>query len=145
MKDVMEKLPIVLADTYALYLKTQNYHWHVHGPQFKALHELFELHYRELAEAVDTVAERIVILGGRAPASFQQFEKLTTIKAGDPKLNANQMLTDLAKDHHTLVKDLNASLKLAQQAGDEGTAALLADRISAHEKACWMLNASRES
>ncbi|MDP1603163.1 MAG: DNA starvation/stationary phase protection protein [Legionella sp.] len=144
MDNVLKKLSIILADTYALYLKTQNYHWHVKGSQFKALHELFESQYLELAQAVDEIAERILITGNKAPATFSEFEKLKRIKDGNSSHNANQMVTELAEDHNTLVQDLNQSLKLAQETNDEGTVTLLADRIAAHEKARWMLNASRD-
>ena len=144
MNDVLNKLSIILADTYALYLKTQNYHWHVKGAQFKALHGLFETQYLELAEAVDEIAERILITGNKAPATFREFEELTRISEGDSSITANQMVMELADDHNTLVQDLNASMKLAQKHSDEGTATLLGDRIAAHEKARWMLNASRE-
>lgn len=142
MSEVFKKLSITLADTYALYLKTQNYHWHVKGPQFKSLHELFEMQYQELAEAVDTIAERIIIKGDFAPATFKEFEQLKRIKDGDSTLSANQMVKELAHDHETLVADLNHSLKLANDQQDEGTATLLGDRIVAHEKARWMLASS---
>lgn len=144
MNDVINKLSIILADTYALYLKTQNYHWHIMGPQFKPLHELFETQYRELAEAVDQVAERIRILGYNAPASFKAFDGLKRIKDGDSSLSANEMVIELANDHDTLVKDLNHAMKFAQENNDEGTSNLLSNRIEAHEKARWMLKASRE-
>lgn len=144
MNEVLNKLSILLADTYALYLKTQNYHWHVKGAQFKGLHELFESQYQELALAVDEIAERILITGNQAPATFKEFERLKRIKDGVSTNTANQMVTELAEDHNTLVKDLNQSLKLAQDNHDEGTATLLGDRIAAHEKSRWMLNASRD-
>lgn len=144
MSDIFNKLSVLLADTYALYLKTQNYHWHVKGAQFKALHGLFEEQYVELAQAVDGVAERILIIGGKAPATFREFETLKRIKDGNSSLSANEMVIELANDHGTLVKDLNLSLRLAQEHHDEGTATLLGDRIEAHEKMRWMLNASRE-
>ncbi|KTD61352.1 Dps family protein [Legionella spiritensis] len=144
MSDIVKKLKIILADTYALYLKTQNYHWHVTGPQFKILHELFEMQYTELAQAVDDVAERILIIGHRAPATFKEFEELKRIKDGDSNRNADQMVTELSEDHDTLVKDLNQAMKLAQESNDEGTVSLLAERISAHEKARWMLRASEK-
>ena len=67
-KPVIEGLKNVLADNYALYLKTQNYHWNVEGPNFKGLHSLFEEQYTDLAEAIDTVAELIRGLGEKAPA-----------------------------------------------------------------------------
>lgn len=144
MNSIMNKLEIILADTYALYLKTQNYHWHVRGPQFKALHELFEMQYQELALAVDAVAERIIIMGHKAPATFTLLNQLKTIKDGDSNATANQMVSELARDNGILVKDLNDAIKIAQEHHDEGTATLLSDRIAAHQKAHWMLNASRE-
>lgn len=144
MSAVVKKLSIILADTYALYLKTQNYHWHVKGPQFKGLHELFEMQYKQLAEAVDEIAERILITGNKAPATFKEFESLKRIKDGNSSLSANEMLIELAEDHGTLVKDLNQAMVLAQQSADEGTVTLLSDRIAAHEKSRWMLRASED-
>ncbi len=143
-EDLLSQLEVILADTYAIYLKTQNYHWHVTGPQFKALHELFEMHYIELAEAVDAVAEQLRIMDHLAPATFKDFERLKTLKDGNARANANQMVSDLAEDHDKLVKDLNIALKLAEEIHDEGAANLLSDRVSAHEKARWMLRVSRE-
>ena len=145
MADLINKLSIILADTYALYLKTQNYHWHVKGPQFKSLHELFDMQYHELADAVDEVAERILIKGHNAPATFKQFESMKTIKDGHSDSTANEMVTELAHDHGTLVKDLNAAMVMAQKANDEGTANLLSNRIEWHEKARWMLRSSQDN
>ena len=142
MSGIIKKLEVVLADTYALYLKTQNYHWHVKGVQFKSLHELFEMQYNELADAVDLVAERILIMGHKAPATFNEYNQLKTIKDGDSSLDANRMVTELAEDHNSLVSDLNKAIKLAQEDGDEGTVTLLGERIAAHEKAHWMLSSS---
>lgn len=144
MSEIQEKLSVLMADTYALYLKTQNYHWHVKGSNFKSLHMLFETQYLELAQAVDDIAERIIILGGKAPASFAEFQRLKRIKDGNSDASANTMVGELADDHGTLVKDLNASLKLAQEHHDEGTVSLLSERIALHEKTRWMLNASKE-
>ena len=143
-EDLIAQLEVLLADTYAIYLKTQNYHWHVTGPQFKALHELFETHYLELAEAVDAVAEQLRIMDHKAPATFKELDGLKTLKDGDADADANQMVTELAEDHNTLVKDLNRALKLAEEIHDEGAVNLLSDRVSAHEKARWMLRVSRE-
>lgn len=143
MGTIIKKLEVVLADTYALYLKTQNYHWHVKGVQFKSLHELFEMQYKQLADAVDEIAERILIIGHKAPATFSEFNSLKTIKDGDSSADANQMVKELAEDNEALVKDLNKAVRLAQENSDEGTVALLSERIAAHEKAHWMLSASR--
>ncbi|KTD21857.1 Dps family protein [Legionella londiniensis] len=145
MSDLINKLSVILADTYALYLKTQNYHWHVKGPQFRSLHGLFESQYLALAEAVDEVAERILIKGHKAPATFKEFERLKTIKDGNSDISANDMVVELAQDHGALLKDLNIAMNMAQEKNDEGTVNLLANRIEAHEKARWMLAASREN
>lgn len=144
MNELINKLSVILADTYALYLKTQNYHWHVKGPQFKSLHDLFEAQYKALADAVDALAERIVILRHKAPATFKSFDSLKTIQDGDANLTANKMVCELAKDNATLVKDLNDAMLLAQQQGDEGSINLFSERIAAHQKAHWMLSASSE-
>ncbi|MCC5791967.1 MAG: DNA starvation/stationary phase protection protein [Legionellaceae bacterium] len=142
MNEATQAMKALLADTYALYLKTQNYHWHVRGPQFKAVHELLENHYLELAEAIDNIAERIIIMGDNAPATFKEYDSLKTITDGDSSLSANEMVTSLAKDHNVLVRDLNKAITIAQENHDEGTVALLSERIAHHEKARWMLEAS---
>lgn len=121
MAEIIRKLSVILADTYALYLKTQNYHWHVKGLQFKSLHELFEAQYKELAEAVDTLAERIVMKGHKAPATFKELDQLKRIKDGNAHLDSHEMVAELAEDHNTLVQDLNQALVFAQTHHDEGT------------------------
>ena len=138
-----QALAKLLADTYTLYLKTQNYHWHVRGPNFRSLHLLFEEQYTSLALAVDAIAERIVTLGGQAPASFKEYLGLASIHEGEAHTNAETMVSNLAKDHRQVIKDMNTVIKLAQEQGDEGTIALLSERIAEHEKICWMLEASR--
>ena len=145
MSNLVDKLSILLADTYAIYLKTQNYHWHVKGPQFKALHELFEMQYRELAEAVDEVAERILIKGHHAPATFSKYERLKTLGDGDSNKSADEMVTELANDHGQLVKDLYAAMKIAEKDHDEASLNLISERIEAHEKYRWMLGSSAEN
>lgn len=137
-----ELMSVVLADTYALYLKTQNYHWHVRGKQFYALHILLEKQYKELAEAVDTIAERIVISGAHAPAGFKTLSTLTHIKDGHALYTADEMLNDLVADHQHVIEELNKAFKQASTEGDEGNVAVLSERIVAHQKMCWMLSAS---
>lgn len=132
----------ILADTYALSLKTQNFHWNVTSPCFKMLHSLFEEQYDELAEAVDILAERIRALGHKSPASFSAFQKLTQIKEGDVDAKAAEMIKALAEDHQYLAEKIKTVHGLADTHGDIGTASLLEDRIRSHEKTVWMLKAS---
>ncbi len=131
-----------LADTYALYLKTQNFHWNVEGPNFPALHKLFESQYEELAAAIDTIAERIRAIGEKTPAAFSIYQKTTTIKEGDINASEEEMVQALADDHTYLSEQAKKVHSLADDSSDIGTAAFLEDRIREHDKTAWMLNAS---
>ena len=139
---INKELKLLLADTYALYLKTQNYHWNVTGPHFSALHALFEVQYTDLAAAVDEIAERIRALGDTAPARFGTYSELTKIKDGDEQASASEMVKHLAEDQELLIKTLQNVLGAAQEEDDEVTIGLVVDRMSVHEKAGWMLRSS---
>lgn len=141
-KTAAEGLSKLLADTYAVYLKTHGYHWNVRGPNFSQLHSLFMTQYTEMWAAIDEVAERIRALGELAPQGYGAFGNLSSIKDGDPSKGANEMLKDLIASHETLIGTLYGVLPAAQEAGDEVTAGLLTDRLTAHEKHVWMLKSS---
>lgn len=141
-KPVTEALKRVLADNYALYLKTQNYHWNVEGRHFRSLHLMFEEQYRELFAANDELAERIRQLGEKAPATFAEFSKLTIIKEGNSELDENQMVKDLYQSNQQIVTTLKKAIAAAEKADDQGTADMLVARIQAHDKAAWMLKSS---
>lgn len=139
---IAKGLSQLLADSYNLYLKTQNYHWNVTGPQFHSLHLLFEGQYQDLATAVDDIAERIRTLGFRAPGSFTEFSKLSSIKEASGTPSAEDMVIDLAQDQGTVISTIREVWEKAEEAGDEGTIDLLSGRLSVHEKAGWMLRSS---
>ncbi|MBM3618809.1 MAG: DNA starvation/stationary phase protection protein [Alphaproteobacteria bacterium] len=142
-KPVIEGLKHSLADSYTLFLKTQNYHWNVTGPNFRGLHLLFEEQYNDLFAAIDEIAERIRALGEHAPGSFKAFSKLSGIKeAADESPTPAAMVKELAKDQDTLLATLGKAIEAAQKAGDEATADLLIGRVAAHEKNRWMLKSS---
>ena len=141
-RTVAEGLAKLLADSYAIYLKTHGYHWNVRGPNFSQLHALFMAQYTEVWTAIDGVAERIRALGELAPQGYGAFANLSSIKDGDPTKSAQAMLEDLVDGHQTVIGTLYALLPLAQRAGDEVTASLISDRLTAHEKHAWMLRAS---
>jgi starvation-inducible DNA-binding protein len=135
-----QALKTLLADTYALYLKTQNYHWNVEGSDFFALHAAFEEQYEDLAEAVDEIAECIRMRGEKVDANFSSFDKLKTLENANMHHDAKSMLKDLHKDHVALNKFLHQAL--SEIGDDEGASSLISDRISWHEKQIWMLAAS---
>lgn len=138
-KEVAEKLKVLLADSYTLYLQTHNFHWNVTGPQFRDLHLMFEEHYTELATAVDDIAERIRTLGVFAPGTYKQFAELSNIKESDDIPAAEKMVEILTESHEQVVKTCREVLKAAQEAEDESSLALVSDRMVLHEKTAWML------
>lgn len=137
-----EGLSKLLADTYAVYLKTHGYHWNVRGPNFAQLHSLFMTQYTEMWTAIDELAERIRALGELAPQGYGAFANLSAIGDGDPQKDADGMLRDLIAGHDALIETGYNLLGQAQQAGDEVTAGLVTDRLTVHEKHRWMLQAS---
>ncbi len=141
-KKVVDNLKNLLADNYTLYLKTQNFHWNVTGPNFQSLHVLFETQYNDLFAANDAIAERIRALGSKAPGSFKEFEKLSTIKEASGSYNAKQMVTELVKDQNNIIKTLKKVVSAAAASGDEVTEGIAVDRIEIHEKNRWMLESS---
>ncbi|MDX1694518.1 MAG: Dps family protein [Ketobacteraceae bacterium] len=138
---VAEGLKKLLADSYTLYLQTHNFHWNVTGPQFRELHLMFEEHYTELAEAVDDIAERIRTLGVTAPGTYKAFAELSAIEETDGVPSATEMVIILTQSHEQVVKTSRNALKVAQEANDESSAALISDRMRVHEKTAWMLRA----
>lgn len=143
-KPVAEALKPVLANTYLIYLKTQNFHWNVTGPRFRSLHLMFEEQYTQFAAAIDEIAERIRALGEKAPGTVKSYLEDASIKEGDENATAAQMVKALRDDNQTLVKVLKKALKVAQDHEDEVTADLIIGRITEHEKTAWMLDASME-
>jgi starvation-inducible DNA-binding protein len=141
-KSLIKTLETALAETYALYLKTQTYHWNVKGPHFYSYHLAFEAQYKDLSEAVDTLAERLRGLGELVPASFALFEKLSSIKTDILPKDAKSMIEDLIHGHEALVKTFHRVIEASSGAGDVVSEDLAVQRITFHEKTLWMLGAS---
>ncbi len=135
---VYEALRKTLAESYVLFIKTHNYHWNVKGPQFVALHTLFEMQYNELFLAVDEIAERLRALGQNAPGTMAEFAALSQVKDGQAT-KASDMVADLRASHALVAQTARKGVKAAEGADDVGTADLLTTRSQVHEKAAWML------
>lgn len=138
----MDALKKVLIETYALYLKTQNYHWNVTGANFKSLHELFEEHYNDFAGAIDSIAERMRMLGGYPNLNFAEMAKSTKVGDSKQSIEANEMIRDLVAGHKILIDAIKEGLPVEANDGDEVSISLFVDRLSFHEKAIWMLESS---
>ena len=137
---VATALSKALADSYALYIKTQNYHWNVTGPNFRGLHLLFEEQYQELQEAIDVIAEHLRTLGSKTPASLHAFLKLSSIKDGDENSDEETMVRDLRDGQLTILKTWKDVSDIADKHDDPATSDLAVDRLRAHKKSNWMLS-----
>lgn len=137
--EITEELKNFLADSYALYLKTQNFHWNVTGPEFFSLHKLFETHYEDLAEGIDELAERIRSLDVYVEGSFSAFKRRSKIPEVQQLAPAKKMLEELSEGHDWMGRSGRSLITLSQELHDEVTADLIIKRMAFHEKAAWML------
>ena len=139
LKKIVADLSVILANTYVIYLKTQNFHWNVVDQRFYFLHKMLEDQYVQLAEANDTIAERIRILDHLSPATMKEFLRLATIKETDNVPSGQQMIRILTNDHEQMVRELRAKIAEFNDLKDDGSADMLIQRLREHEKTAWML------
>src|SRR5262245_52023287 len=142
--NAVEALSALLAGSYTLYLKTQNFYWNVTGPMFTTLHTLFEAQYTELATAVGEVAERIRALGAFAAGSVAAIAKVSAVteEAGRPE--ATDMIRALLADQESVAGAARKVIKAAEAADDQASVDLGTRRLEAHEKNAWMLRSHLE-
>ena len=142
-KALVDALNGLLADYYALYLKTKNFHWHVTGPHFREYHLLFDEQATELIATTDLVAERVRKLGQDTLTSIGAIAAKQRINDHDStSTDAPKMLKELHADNETLIKALKDAKDLADKAGDNATDGLLDDWTDQAEQRAWFLAAT---
>lgn len=131
----------LLANVFALYLKTKNFHWHVGGPHFREYHLLMDEQAAELLAIVDAAAERVRKIGGTTLHSIGEIAQLQTIQDNnDVNISADQMLLILMKDNQDLGQALRALHEITDQYNDYATTNLLDDWIDQAEQRVWFLH-----
>lgn len=131
----------LLADHFALYVKSKNFHWHVKGPRFRDLHLLFDEQAAAIQSEIDTIGERARKLGGDTITSLGMIAQHTQVKDQDSAtLSAEDMIVELRDDNAALVTRLKAMKETAETAGDNATDGLLDDWTDAAEERVWFLN-----
>ena len=142
MEELIQSAKVVLANHYAFYVKAQNYHWNVTGPDFSQYHELFGKIYDEVGESIDTLAEEIRAMNSYAPGSFSRFAELSQIEDEVNVPPALEMLRRLYNDIEIVQKSIMDAYHLAEQNMQHGYSNLMAERQDAFNKHAWMLRAT---
>ncbi|MEW4468509.1 DNA starvation/stationary phase protection protein [Parasphingorhabdus sp. JC815] len=146
-KALADVLNTVLADSFALYFKSKNFHWHVSGPHFRDYHLMFDEQAAQILQTTDAIAERVRKNGQRTLTSIGDISKKQTIADNDAKkLSAADMLSELRADNLKLVEVLRKAKELAGEAGDNATDGVIDDWTDqAEERAWFLLEASQDS
>ena len=133
-------LNVLLADAFALYLKTKNFHWHVSGRHFRDYHLLLDEQSEQIFATTDDIAERVRKIGGTTLRSIGQISKLQTIKDNDESfVPTHDMLRELMNDNKQVAASMRECHELADKHDDAATAGLLETFIDGTERRTWFL------
>jgi starvation-inducible DNA-binding protein len=144
--EISELMKEVLADQFVLYAKARNYHWNVTGPYFFSLHDVFEKIYDELAEDIDSVAERIRALGSKSPGTLKEFLSLSTLHEEPGKYPDHvSMVQNIVNDFETITEKINsAASKMQNEYKDEVSASMFYGLAEKYQKTVWVLESFLE-
>ena len=138
--EIADALNGCLADAFALYLKTKNFHWHVSGPHFRDYHLLFDEQAAEIFATTDELAERVRKLGASTLHSISEIAKRQSIKDNDKDfVTPADMLKELMEDNKTVIKAMRKAHEIADKHEDVATASILENFIDQAEKRNWFL------
>ena len=140
-KDIAGAMNAILADVFALYLKTKNFHWHMSGLHFRDYHLLLDEHSDQLYAMTDPVAERIRKLGGLTIKSIGQISRIQRVLDNDADyVDPADMLAELAEDNQTLAARLREAHNVCDEHRDVATASLIEVWIDETERRTWFLS-----
>jgi starvation-inducible DNA-binding protein len=139
-KDIAGAMNAILADVFALYLKTKNFHWHLSGPHFRDYHLLLDEHGDQLFAMTDPIAERIRKIGGPTLKSIGQIARLQRVADNEAEyVEPLDMLAELAEDNKTLAARLREAHNVCDEHRDVATASLIEVWIDETERRTWFL------
>lgn len=137
--EIAKSLNGLLADLHVFYQNLRGFHWNIKGPRFISLHEKFEELYDEVADDIDEVAERILTIGQSPVHTLSDYLKIASLKEAANIADGDTAIKTTADNYAHLIKVERAILSLADDAGDEGTNAMMSDLIVKQEKHIWIL------
>jgi len=139
-KDVSAALNLLLADVFALYLKTKNFHWHLSGPHFRDYHLLLDEHAAQLLAMTDELAERVRKIGGLTIRSIGHIARLQRIPDNDADyVEPSDMLSELRDDNKTLAERMREAHNVCDEHRDLASASLIENWLDETERRVWFL------
>jgi starvation-inducible DNA-binding protein len=146
-RDISGALNVLLADMFALYIKTKNFHWHMSGPHFRDYHLLLDEHATQIFATTDDIAERVRKIGGTTLHSIGQISRGQRILDNDGEyVTPSDMLAELRDDNKQLTANMRETHDLCDEHRDVATASLLENWIDEAERRIWFLfESTRES
>ncbi|ODU22031.1 MAG: DNA starvation/stationary phase protection protein [Sphingomonas sp. SCN 67-18] len=139
-KSVADALNGILADSYAIYLKTKNFHWHVSGPHFRDYHLMLDDQAAQILATTDAIAERVRKTGNTTLRSIGDIARRQTIKDNDAEfVSAQAMLAELREDNLKLVESLREAKDIVDDAKDNATSGILDEWTDQAEERAWFL------
>ncbi len=139
-KDLSSVLNALLADFFALYLKTKNFHWHMSGAHFRDYHLLLDEQATQVFAVTDDIAERVRKIGGETIRSIGHIARLQRIADNDQEfVPARDMLLELHADNRALVESLRTAHEVASKANDYATTSMIEVWIDEAERRAWFL------
>jgi starvation-inducible DNA-binding protein len=139
-QSITRALNPLLADVFALYIKTKNFHWHMTGPHFRDYHLLLDEHADQIFAISDDIAERVRKVGGTTLHSIGEISRLKRISDNDKSnVSAHEMIRELEADNRALADNLRAAHEVASAANDYATTSLIETWIDQAERRAWFL------
>ena len=140
-KDIAGTMNAVLADVFALYLKTKNFHWHMSGPHFRDYHLLLDEQAEQLFAMTDPLAERVRKIGGLTIRSVDHISRLQRVLDNDAEyVEPHDMIAELAEDNKTLTARLREAHNVCEEHRDVATTSLIEVWIDETERRTWFLS-----
>jgi starvation-inducible DNA-binding protein len=137
---ISEALNVLLADFFAIYVKTKNFHWHISGPHFRDYHLLLDDQGAQILAATDPIAERVRKIGGTTLHSIGHIDRLKRLRDNDNEtIGAREMLTELLADNQSLVASLRDVHVVCDEYNDVATASPIENWIDETEQRVWFL------
>ena len=139
-KDISSALTELLADVFALYIKTKNFHWHMSGPHFRDYHLALDEQGEQLFAMTDDIAERVRKIGGTTLRSVGHISRVKRIADNDADyVTPKDMLSELREDNRALIVSMRSAHDLCDEAGDVASASLLENWIDEAQRRAWFL------